>query len=223
MRAASSLVNSLPRLLPQHEAQLRASAILEDVAQERGYYSITDKAELARLGFRKYQCAVPGLLIPLYGVDGPRWGYQYRADSARTAADGKTAKYDSPQGQANRLDVPPRCQPSLADPRVALWVTEGAKKSDAIASKGGCVVNVGGVWNWKARNRFGGITVSVDLDYIAWTGKHGPRDVYLAFDSDVVTKVPVRTALEHLGEILRRKGASVYMVRFPQEVPVATA
>ena len=92
-----------------------------------------------------------------------------------------------------------------------------------IASKGGIVVNVGGVWNWKTRNAFGGTTVSVDFDYIAWKGKQGPRDVFLAFDSDVVTKVPVRIALEHLGEILQRKGAFVYIVRLPQEVPVAAA
>ena len=218
MHTANSLASSLSHLLPQHVAMLRASAVSEDVAQERGYRSITDKAELARLGFRKYQCVLPGLLVPLHGVDGLQWGYQYRADRARTDSDGKSVKYDSPQGQANRLDVPPRCRESLADPREPLWITEGAKKADAIASKGGVAVNVLGVWNWKARNAFGGTTVSVDLDYIAWKGKHGPRDIYLAFDSDILTKPQVKNALRHLAEIIRRKGANVFVVNLPQEV-----
>jgi hypothetical protein len=209
---------------------LRASGVTPDVALERGYRSTINKSELQDLGFRKAQCVVPGLLVPLHGVDGQQWGYQYRADSPRAGKDGRTVKYDTPQGQSNRLDVPPRCRESLADPRVDLWVTEGAKKADSIASKGGCALNVGGVWNWKARNRFGGVTVSVDFDYIAWSGRalnadgrRGPRHVFLAFDSDVISKVPVRIALEHLAEILRRKGAAIYIVRLPQGVPVGAA
>jgi hypothetical protein len=199
---------------------LRASGVTPEVAQERGYRSIINKSELQDLGFRKSQWVIPGLLVPLHGVDGQQWGNQYRADNPRADKDGKPVKYDSPPGQRNRLDVPPRCRESLADPRVALWVTEGTKKADSIASKGGCALNVGGVWGWKSRNAFGGTTVSVDFDYIAWSGRalnvdgrRGPRDVFLAFDSDIVTKVQVRIALQHLGEILQRKGANVYIVR----------
>lgn len=202
----------MDHLLPQHVAMLEASAVNPDVAQERGYRSLTNKFELQDLGFRKSQWVVPGLLVPLHGVDGQQWGYQYRADNPRADKDGKSVKYDAPQGQNNRLDVPPRCRESLADPRVALWITEGARKADSIAGKGGCALNVGGVWNWKTRNAFGGTTVSVDFDYVAWRGKHGPRDVFLAFDSDIITKVQVRIALDHLGEILRRKGANIYVV-----------
>ena len=104
----------LSGLAPHHAEQLAASAVAEAVAAERGYHTVTDKAHLARLGFRKYQQVVPGLLVPLYGVDdGQRWGYQYKADNARSNAAGKPVKYDSPQGQANRLDVPPQCRESL--------------------------------------------------------------------------------------------------------------
>ena len=44
---------------------------------------------------------------------------------------------------------------------------------------------------------------------MAWKGPHGPRQAYLAFDSDVVDKEGVRAALERLAAHLRRRGAAV--------------
>ncbi|MBM3301216.1 MAG: DUF3854 domain-containing protein, partial [Deltaproteobacteria bacterium] len=98
------------------------------------------------------------------------------------------------------------------NPQVPLWITEGSKKADALASKGACAISVSGVWGFKGKNQFGGITFLTDWDYIALKG----RTVYLAFDSDIVTKEPVRKALEHIGEHLRRKGAAVHIIQLPQ-------
>ena len=57
------------QLLTQHRDLLEASAISHDVANARGYRSITDKSELEALDFKPYQCRVPALLIPVHGVN----------------------------------------------------------------------------------------------------------------------------------------------------------
>jgi hypothetical protein len=90
-------------LLPLHQGLLDASTISPEVIAERGYRSVTEKSALTHLGFREYQWVVPGLLVPLHGVDGQQWGFEYKADRARTSGDGKSVKYDKPRGQANRL------------------------------------------------------------------------------------------------------------------------
>ena len=54
-----------------------------------------------------------------------------------------------------RVDCPPRCRPGLADPAVPLWITEGQKKADALASRGLCAIALLGVWNWRGTNACG--------------------------------------------------------------------
>jgi len=85
---------------------------------------------------------------------------------------------------------------------IDLWVTEGSKKVDALASKGACAVSLASVWEFKGKNEMGGAVFLADWDHIALKG----RTVYLAFDSDVVTKAPVRQALERLLRIFIVEG-----------------
>jgi hypothetical protein len=70
-------------LLPQHAALLKASAISDEVAAERGYRSVTVKAELTRLGFSERAARVPALLLPVHGVTGEIVLFQIRADAPR--------------------------------------------------------------------------------------------------------------------------------------------
>lgn len=101
----------------------------------------------------------------------------------------------------------------LGDPRLPLWITEGSKKADALASQGACALSLTGVWGFKGKNELGGVVFLSDWDYIAL----GERTVYLAFDSDATTKRPVRQALERLTEHLCRHGAHVLTVNLPQQ------
>ncbi|MBN2238673.1 MAG: DUF3854 domain-containing protein [Dehalococcoidales bacterium] len=202
-----------PDLFTDHFQHLVAgSGINPEVIKERGYRTVVDKAELAGIGYTPGQQLVPGILIPFWSVDGKEAGYQFRPDHPRSNGRGKAIKYESPTGSANRLDCPPRCQKLIGDPQTPLWITEGSKKADALASRGACAISVTGVWGFKGKNQFGGITFLTDWDYIALKD----RAVYLAFDSDIVTKEPVRKALEHIGEHLRRKGAKVQIIQLPQ-------
>lgn len=211
--ATAVFARDAPDLLTGHFMFLtEGSGISTGVVLERGYRSILGGAELERLGFTRAQRRVPGILIPLWGVDGSQAGYQFRPDKPRADRRGRPVKYESPTGCGNRLDCPPRCRQMLGDPKVPLWVTEGSKKADALASRGACAVSLAGVWGFKGKNRSGGVTFLADWDYIALKG----RTVYLAFDSDIVTKEPVRRALRYLAEHLERKGGKIRIIQLPQ-------
>ncbi|MEK7848987.1 MAG: DUF3854 domain-containing protein [Chloroflexota bacterium] len=202
----------VPDLLQAHLEHLLGSAIDPEVIRERGYLSVLGKKALQDKGFSPAQQRAPGIFIPLWGVEGEVVGHQLRPDQPRER-EGRAVKYETPRGAANRLDVPPRCLQGLGNPSVPLWLTEGAKKADALASRGACALNIGGVWSWRGKNQWGGLTILSDWDRIALNG----RTAYLCFDSDVVDKPPVRQALRRLSEHLERKGARVHVVRLPQE------
>jgi hypothetical protein len=203
----------IPELMTSHFHHLHeGSGIGIDVIKKRGYRSLLGKSDLEKLGFAPSQRHVPGMLIPLWGVDGNGIvGYQFRPDSPRLNSKGKPIKYETPKGATNRLDCPPACQKRLADPRVPLWITEGVKKGDALASLGECVIDLTGIWNWRAKNSFGGITVSSDFDSIALND----RQVYLAPDSDYATNPSVSQAVRRLAEFLKRKKANISIVLLP--------
>src|SRR5512133_2996879 len=172
----------------KHIAQLRASMINAERASTRGSESVDDPQRLRDLGFSRTQATlVPALLIPQRDKRGEIWGYVSRPDEP---GEGRQ-KYETCNGQANRLDVPPGVGEQLDDPRVPLVVTEGSKKADAGAEAGLCIVSINGVWGWRGRNAHGAKTALPDFEEIALDG----RDVVLAFDSDVVVKKPVQQAL----------------------------
>ena len=211
-------------LAPHHLAMLREkSGISDGVISTRGYRTISDPNELSSLGFSPVQCRVPGLLIPVHTPDGGNTLYAYRPDNPRVVEernkkkrpDGtnpcKVIKYEMPKGSSSRLDCPPNCQPMLANPAIPLWITEGQKKADALASRGLCAIDLLGVWNFKGKNEFGGTTLLADFDHIAFEG----REVRLIYDSDVMTKPLVRQALKRLTEHLQRKKALVTEVFLP--------
>ena len=203
---------STERLLPEHLATLRdASGLLDDVITERGYWSATQFTEVRRLGFTERQCSVPALVVPLWNVDGEAAGYQLRPDTPRVGENGRVVKYETPRKSRAILDVPPRCQQHLGDPSVTLWITEGSKKADALASTGVCAIALSGVWNWRGSNDFGGKLALADWDSVALN----ERLVRLAFDSDVARKRPVGLALQRLAAFLERKHAVVEIVYLP--------
>ena len=149
---------------PEHLTMLQNSAINEDVIRSRGYRTIANVQDLKELGFSPSQFRVPGLLLPLHTTDGKIGLYVYRPDNPRVFEDkkkgrnpdgtypNKVIKYEIPKGAGIRLDCPPICRLQLGDPSVPLWITEGQKKADALASKGLCAIALLGVWNFKGKN-----------------------------------------------------------------------
>ena len=200
-----------PDLKDSHYAHLKASSILDEVILERGYMTVTRKQQLYDCNFNKSQSRVGGILIPLWSVNGDVFSYQYRPDTPRTNDSRKPIKYENPPKVPVRIDVPPRCLPKIGDPGEPLFITEGVKKVDSLASRNVCAVCLTGVWNFKGKNEFGASTFLADWDLIALKD----RIVYIVFDSDVITKPPVKKALDRLSEHLKRKGAKVRVLQLP--------
>ena len=204
--------NEIPCLLQLHLNHLKESGISTEVIKQRNYESVLGHKRLKDLGFGRQQCRIPGLLIPLWGVDGNGIvGYQYRPDNPRMNSKGKPIKYENPRGASIRLDVPPTCRESLGNPSVPIWFVEGVKKADSLASRGVCAVTLTGVWNFKGRNSLGGTTILADFDYIALKD----RECHICFDSDYRDNPSVSKAAARLGEHLSRKGAQVKIVYLP--------
>lgn len=202
-------------LSPEHTALLAASAISSEVANARGYRTVTTKAELKRLGFAGAQCLTPTLLIPIWGVGGEIALYHHRPDAPRLR-DGKPAKYEFPFGGRMALDVHPAVREQARRPDVPLFITEGVRKADAAVSAGLCCLAVIGTWNWRGTNEWGGKTALPDWDGIALKAKdNAPRQVYIVYDSDVMLKESVHQALTRLAAFLKQRGARVAFVYLP--------
>ena len=199
-------------LSPKHYKMLHIeSAISDEVIRERGYRTIYNASDLAGYNIPAAQRRAPCLLLPLHTTEGQTPFYILRPDDPRVFEDKKgnrkIIKYETPKGESIRLDCPPRCKEQLGDPSVPLWITEGQKKADALASAGQCAIALLGVWNYitKRIDKRGRVKFDVDWEVIELKD----RIVYIVFDSDVMTKPEVRQALDRLIEKLQRKGAQV--------------
>ena len=188
-----------------HLKMLKASAISEEVALARGYWTACKRSELRDLGFVTVQQIVPALVVPIWGVTGEIVNYQSRPDTPRIDPErGREIKYETVAGSSIRLDVPPPCRPRVGYPNGALWITEGCKKADALASAGLTAISLLGVDCFK----------SDDWDRVPLED----RRVYVAYDSDVMVKPSVYSALERIQKYLAARGADVSFVYLPTTV-----
>ena len=134
-----------------HLKVLRERAIKPKAVRARGYRSARSVYEARRAGFGETQ-ARPGLVIPIWTVEGDHRFNQLRPDEPRIA-DGKPLKYETPAGKQLVVDVPPAVRASLDDPKVPLWLTEGPLKADALLSAGLAMVSVAAALGWLSRRR----------------------------------------------------------------------
>ncbi len=207
----TTIATDTPALAQAHlDALRRDSGISETVIRARGYFTAESKRDFLRFGFKENQWAGHGLMIPTSGPDGRRGHYIYRPDTPKKSGD-KSLKYVNPYGSSIALDVPSSGRVALTDPTTPLYITEGVKKGDALATHGLCVVALNGVWGFKGKGDNGGVAWLADWDHIALNG----RTVFIVFDSDVARKPPVRSAMERLGEHIRRKGGVPHFVSLP--------
>ncbi len=176
------------------------SGISPDVAAERGYYTAhrcsevpQDRGELPKR---------PGLVVPMYSPDGITRSYQLRPDRK-----GKGPKYVSPGGVSPVVDVHPSMLDEVRTGIGPLLITEGAKTGDAATSRGIATVVLAGVWMWCAP-KVKPYRLKPCFDHIRLDG----REVFVAFDSDCMSKASVQDALAALVAALEERGAVVQVL-----------
>src|SRR5215207_7634630 len=183
------------------------SAIDPAVALERGYYLEKTKAGLKRIGFGRSQQRVPAIVIPRFSPSGESIPPQIKPDNPRAEErNGKSRprKYETPAGTPVRLSVPPRAVQMMREVQKTLYITEGDKKADALASVGECCISLQGVQCWR---------VLGDWEEVRLYG----RKVVIAFDADVMVNPNVQKALQGLAAFLREeRGALVKYLLWPE-------
>src|SRR5215203_903470 len=183
------------------------SAIAPAVALERGYYLEKTKRGLGRLGFTRRQQRAPAIVIPRFSPSGERIPPQIKPDKplVEEKRNGKSRprKYETPAGTPVRLSVPPRAVPMMRDVQKTLYVTEGDKKADSLASNGEVAISLQGVACWR---------VLEDWEHVSLVG----RAVNIAFDADVMANPSVQRELVKLAEFLFDRGAVVRYLNWPE-------
>jgi hypothetical protein len=198
-----------------YERFIKASAISKKIAEARKYRSISRSSQAEKLveqfGFYEAQVRLPSLLIPIWGASGGIVAYQLRPSKPRTdRQSGKLRKYENQPNVGGHLDIHPSSLSALRKIGKPLWITEGIRKADALTSAGALTLAIYGVWNWRGTDEGGAICRLPDWEEIPTN-----RDIYIAFDSDVMRKLAVQKSLERIGRWLETKGANVRYVYLP--------
>lgn len=210
----------MTRLSPAHLEELNSSRISAEYIETRQYQTLGPEhretlvaQNIPRWAVRD-DSAFPGLLVPLYDVKtGSLDGFQFKP-AVPQAAPGreKASKYVSQKGRGNRLDVHPLAHARVHDPAMPLWITEGMKKADSLASRGCAVIGLTGVWNWRQDQQ-----TLAEWEDVPLKG----RIVTVCFDADALTNPQVRHAMNRLvGWLRKRVGAEgkVYYLAVPAMV-----
>ncbi|WP_086559900.1 phage/plasmid primase, P4 family [Streptomyces africanus] len=204
------------QLSDHHLAELDASEIAPEIRDARGYETLygtdEDRARLREASIPVWawreDTAFPGLFIPIYRVTGEQIGAMFKPGQPQVR-DEKPVKYAAAVGKA-RLDVPPLMATAVRTVSAPLWITEGVKKADCLASKGLPVVTISGVYNWRARHGTLGDWEDIPLK---------DRTVVICFDSDARHNMSVLKAMRRLGAWLESKGAAdIRYLIVPEEV-----
>lgn len=202
-------------LEPHHLQHLQASAISDAIIAERGYRSIAagsiyDWRQIAGIihpdALLKRVLHKGALAFPLrrLGAETPHT-WILRPDQPREK-DGKPIKYEYPRSVTNVLDVLPRYRAALGNPAIDIWLTEGAKKADALATAyDGLIVpvNENGVWGWRSKGK-----ILDDFKSIVWEG----RRVVLAPDGDVRHNKAVYQAVVRSARLFTAWGAAEVLI-----------
>jgi hypothetical protein len=186
-------------ILPEHLADLRQSG-LKDATIELMRIESVDPSDFLKSKGVQSAYRIPYLELK----DCPPF---YR-DKIFPPLDGR--KYDQPKGGGCRLYVLEPVVDLLRDFTKPIYFVEGEKKAAVGYQAGlGCVVGVGGVWNFL--DKVNGELIP-EFDRIAWRN----REIYYLPDSDVWARQDLQQAVYEFGiKIQERGGLKFYFIQLP--------
>lgn len=210
-------------LTKAHRNDLEASGLKEEQIKQAGHFS-ADQATAQKL----VGITMPGLIFPYRDPSGqpylkhdgqpfyrlkPDWGQFKTEDSP---------KYLSPKGEGCRpyFSRLYSWEKVLKSIKVDLWETEGEKKADCGCANGFAVMAFAGVDAWvdrcdrKTGQELGTSRPLPELSVINWRN----RRVNQCFDSDIIEKQSVQSALAKRAITLKQCGAKPYFVLLPNEI-----
>jgi hypothetical protein len=196
-------------LLDHHLADLRRSGLTDRTIAENGLRSIVDRREIGEIiGWDPGDIGT-ALAFRFRHSDGSFNGFQrIKPDRPRPGG----GKYEQPLHAGSRAYFTIRACEAIQTPGAMLLLTEGEKKSLAIAQCGYAAIGLTGVWNWQEARKTGpggkkvGPRVLIpDLAAIDWKG----RRVLILFDTDETRKPAVNQAAAELAQVLSEYGADV--------------
>jgi hypothetical protein len=195
-----------PNVMDGHWRDLQRSGLTAATAAKALLFSAPSQQVSELVGYG----VCGGLVFPYWKLDGTGTTTYTRTKLDIASGD---MRYAAPKGEGSHLYAVPSLLPpgALTDPAVPLWITEGEKKTLKGLQEGLGIVGVSGVYNWLTKNGKGDSLPIDDLGLIVWKG----RTVYICFDADAASNKNVQLAEARLAEELRRRGATVYIVRLP--------
>jgi hypothetical protein len=205
----TSYPNSSPcTLSDSHSRQLKSSDIALHVAAARGYRTIRHRSEVPD-EFADWQRRL-GLLVPTPSPDGKTKGHQLKPNKPVRRKDGSAPKYETPAGSTITLDVNPLMLEAVRHSVDDLWITEGCKKVDSLASRGEPAVGFIGVWNMAVPKTKGTVPLPC-WQHVRLRG----RRVIIVFDADARLNPNVQEALGRAVMMLESLEAIVLVVYLP--------
>ena len=198
-------------LAPEHLADLRKSALTDEMIAEQFFRSVPPSMIPRLLGYEAREVR-SCLLMPYRS---PAGGFM---DCARvkvfpslTDAEGHTLKYLQPRGQTPRVYFVARCLREVLEGDVPLWLVEGEKKALAVAQLGFPAVGFAGVEGWHVK---GSRALLADFAAI----RLRDRIIEVLPDGDYSTNDNVKRAVRRLGAALAERGARPRAVLLPNEL-----
>lgn len=205
--AAKDNVVAMPRTLGL--ADLKRSGLDAGDAKKLGIEFLAGDDVLALM--KHY--GGPAYKIPYYHANGrPSGAFRLKLlQEFRYFGQEKVVRYWQPAETPPTIYLPPLIdwEAAFKDPKVELWITEGEKKAAAAGKAGIACLGLGGVWSWRSTKKKQALVP--ELKEIQWQG----RVVKLCFDAEGEPKPQVSGALEALGAVLMRLGATVVTVPLP--------
>lgn len=211
-------------LTPAHQEDLKSSGLSDEQIIATGHFS-ADRAtakdlighDLEGLTFNYRDPSGRPYLRkdgkPFYRIK-PDWGDRKTEDSPKYLS----SKDEGCRPYFSRLC--PNWKKIVKSSKVDLWETEGEKKGDCGCTHGLPVMAFAGVDSWVDRcprsdeDKLRNSRVLPELSVIEWKN----RRVNQCFDSDIIEKLPVQTALAKRAATLIQSGAKPYLVLLPNEI-----